>query len=211
MQKVLAIAFFFQCSLLYGRAPKMETPVKKSLTIIHEGRNALSAKVTFSNVADFDIFVLNEEPFLFIKRGGQEIQEVGPSDKRKAYTIDDYERVSPGLSVERSKEISTLFDWKSGTHTYVASISGNYSDPVTHRSWQGSAIETSFSLSTLPLSDSPVGTAKMEKDGTIVMTMNIGMTQLRYPKDHPDYKKIVLHLDGLKPGESKSVPPWPEK
>ncbi len=55
-----------------------------------------------------------------------------------------------------------------------------------------------------------IGTATMEKDGTIVLTMNIGMTLLRYPKSHEKYTYILEHLDGLNPGETKLVAPFPE-
>lgn len=57
---------------------------------------------------------------------------------------------------------------------------------------------------------SPIGVATMEDDGTIVMTMNVGTTILRYPKGHVEYDKVIEHLNGLSPRESKSVWPWPE-
>lgn len=31
----------------------------------------------------------------------------------------------------------------------------------------------------------------------------------RYPCDHKDYAMVLKHVGGLKPGESKPVPPWP--
>jgi hypothetical protein len=34
---------------------------------------------------------------------------------------------------------------------------------------------------------------------------------LTYPKNHPDYKMILDHLDGLRPGEHKPVKPFPPK
>lgn len=57
----------------------------------------------------------------------------------------------------------------------------------------------------------------METDGTIVLQLRaegeggmIGDALMRYPKGHKEYPKILKHLGGLKPGESKPVPPWPE-
>ena len=35
-------------------------------------------------------------------------------------------------------------------------------------------------------------------------------TRLVYPPTHPAYADVLEHLDGLKPGESKLVPPWPD-
>ena len=63
--------------------------------------------------------------------------------------------------------------------------------------------------------DRPVGTATMRDDGTIVLDLraesaqgDIGMAQFEYPLSDPEYPAILDHLGGLKPGESKLVPPW---
>ncbi len=57
----------------------------------------------------------------------------------------------------------------------------------------------------------------MEADGTIVLMLRaegpggiIGDAQLRYEKSHPKYEETLRHLGGLKPGEEKPVPPWPD-
>ena len=63
-----------------------------------------------------------------------------------------------------------------------------------------------------------IGEATMEQDGTIVLTLRAegpgaarGDAQFRYPPSHPEYREILAHLGGLKPGERKPVPPWEEK
>ena len=38
-----------------------------------------------------------------------------------------------------------------------------------------------------------------------------GDARFYYPKNHAEYREILDHLGGLKPGESKSVPPWPDR
>jgi hypothetical protein len=70
---------------------------------------------------------------------------------------------------------------------------------------------------TLTIEEMSIGTATMTADGTIVLSLRaegpgrmIGDGQLRYPKNHPDYQKILAHLGGLEPGESKPVAPWPD-
>ena len=61
-----------------------------------------------------------------------------------------------------------------------------------------------------------IGSATMDADGTIVLQLRaegpdaVGDALLRYAKDHPEYAKVLQHLGGLKPGESKPVPPWPD-
>jgi hypothetical protein len=57
----------------------------------------------------------------------------------------------------------------------------------------------------------------MSADGTIVLTLeaptadgtkNYGLMVL--PVDHPRYTEVLKHVGGLKPGETKSVAPWPD-
>lgn len=62
-----------------------------------------------------------------------------------------------------------------------------------------------------------IGSAWIEEDGTIVLQLRaegpkglIGDALLRYPPGHPQYDDILRHLGGLKKGEVKQVPPWPE-
>ncbi len=61
-----------------------------------------------------------------------------------------------------------------------------------------------------------IGSATMKQDGTIVLTLRasgpggaVGDAQVVYPKTHAEYGNILKHLGGLKPGETKPVPPFP--
>jgi len=62
---------------------------------------------------------------------------------------------------------------------------------------------------------SPIGTARIEADGTIVLDLvarqgaTVGQGRLTYPPGHPDHAMILRHLGGLRPGEAKPVPPFP--
>jgi len=59
-----------------------------------------------------------------------------------------------------------------------------------------------------------IGSATMQADGTIVLQLRaqtgptVGDAQFLYPPSHPQYQQILDHVGGLKPGESKPVPPW---
>ncbi len=62
-----------------------------------------------------------------------------------------------------------------------------------------------------------IGTATMDKDGTVRLQLRatgagglVGDALLVYPRDHKDYRMILDHLGGLKPGERKVVPPFPD-
>ena len=57
----------------------------------------------------------------------------------------------------------------------------------------------------------------MEADGTVVLYLRAegaggitGDARLVYAPTHKDYREILRHLGGLKPGERKPVPPWPD-
>lgn len=57
----------------------------------------------------------------------------------------------------------------------------------------------------------------MQADGTLVLWLRaeadggmIGDAQLIYGPDHAAYQRTLHHLGGLQPGETKSVPPWPD-
>lgn len=63
----------------------------------------------------------------------------------------------------------------------------------------------------------PIGTAKMLRDKTIVLKLRaetdgtIEHAEFRYAKDDQKYAEIIKHLGGLKLGQEKLVPPFPEK
>ena len=63
-----------------------------------------------------------------------------------------------------------------------------------------------------------IGSATMAADGTITLNLRaegqrgeIGDSALAYPPGHAQYREVLDHLGGLKPGEDKCVRPWPEK
>lgn len=63
-----------------------------------------------------------------------------------------------------------------------------------------------------------IGSATMKDDGTIVLQLRaegpggmLGDALVVYKPDDPKYQEILDHLGGLKPGEEKPVPPWPEE
>jgi hypothetical protein len=63
----------------------------------------------------------------------------------------------------------------------------------------------------------PIGTARMEPDGTIVLMLvasgpggAIGQGLMRYPPNDPNYAAVLRHVGPLRPGEERPVPPWPD-
>ena len=54
----------------------------------------------------------------------------------------------------------------------------------------------------------------MAPDGTITLYLRatgggaVGDGMAVYPPSHPKYGEVLEHLGGLKPGETKPVPPW---
>lgn len=63
-----------------------------------------------------------------------------------------------------------------------------------------------------------IGIASMDADGTVVLQLRaegpggaVGDALVRYPKSHAKYESVLEHLGGLRPGEKKPVPPWPDQ
>ncbi|MGE0385110.1 MAG: hypothetical protein AB7Q97_10300 [Gammaproteobacteria bacterium] len=63
-----------------------------------------------------------------------------------------------------------------------------------------------------------IGMAKAAQDGTISMMLRattpggaVGEAVLTYKPDDPKYPEIVKHLGGIKPGETKPVPAFPDE
>lgn len=61
-----------------------------------------------------------------------------------------------------------------------------------------------------------IGTARMLPDRTVEMALTardhgmIGHGRLTYRPGDPHYDEVLRHLGGLRPGEVKPVPPWPD-
>ncbi len=121
-------------------------PVKVSIHVTtFEGKRAL-VTVTYQNVSERDIWILRDAPNLFVFCEGKEVQDIGPSDKRAAYTMDDHERVAPHATIRRQVEISDQFDFFPGTHRYDIQTGGGYIDPVSDQYWEAPPAKTQFNL-----------------------------------------------------------------
>jgi len=66
-----------------------------------------------------------------------------------------------------------------------------------------------------PMSSTPIGVASMRSDGTIDLQLRaegpngeVGDGFFTYKVGEPKYQQIIEHVGGLKPGESKPMPPW---
>ena len=69
-----------------------------------------------------------------------------------------------------------------------------------------------------PMPDKPgpaIGIATMQPDGTIAVRVRIGPRSdqeailVLVPGDS-NYQRMIEHVGGLIPGESKPIPPWPD-
>jgi len=61
-----------------------------------------------------------------------------------------------------------------------------------------------------------IGTATRNADGSLTLTLRAegpgmrGDAQFVYQPSDPMFQKVLAHLGGLEPGQSKPVPPWPD-
>jgi hypothetical protein len=59
-----------------------------------------------------------------------------------------------------------------------------------------------------------IGDAQMQDDGTIIVNLRRTADGINvsgvvtYPTSHPNYKEVLDHIGGMKPGEVKLVPAW---
>ena len=68
-----------------------------------------------------------------------------------------------------------------------------------------------------PASEPSVGVARMLENGTILVGIRgpgpggpLQAVLMVEPGD-TNYQQIIDHVGGLKPGETKSIPPWPDQ
>ena len=120
-------------------------PVQKTLSVsVDKKSHLIVVRIGFQNVSDSDVWVLRPPPNLFLSSEGEDVDYVGRTDKRSAYTLADYEKVPPGGKVERVVEISKLYDFKPGNHHYVVSLPGGYKDPETGERWEAPTVKAGF-------------------------------------------------------------------
>jgi hypothetical protein len=102
---------------------------------------------------------------------------------------------------------------------------------VTTRLWRRARVALTFGVMTVFMAGTldaqqrskpdevpTIGVARMRPDGTIELQLRatsppggpVGHRLFEFPPDHPRYQEVLRHLGGLKPGEVKSVPPWPD-
>ncbi|MGE0746794.1 MAG: hypothetical protein AB7K86_16175 [Rhodospirillales bacterium] len=82
------------------------------------------------------------------------------------------------------------------------------------------AIVFAATLATAAVADdarAPIGVARMAPDGTLVLDLRavsgggaVGHGRFVYRPADRDYRMVVDHLGGIRPGETKPVPPWPD-
>ncbi len=89
------------------------------------------------------------------------------------------------------------------------------SKPAASQPTSAPATEKTAAPRPLPAS---IGSATMKDDGTIVLQLRAegpggirGDALFSYKKGDKRYDKVLEHLGGLKPGQNKPVPPWPDK
>ncbi len=139
------LAFMFPFAV---RGQSVEvSPLRASLDISVADPKHVLATIVKVNVSKTPIWILKDPPGVFVECEGREMRNIGPSDKRAAYKMDDYERVLPGQSVTRQLDLVDQFQWLPGTHTYVASTGGGYVDPTADDHFTpGTWAKTQFTL-----------------------------------------------------------------
>lgn len=119
-------------------------PISVALEVAFPAPGDVMAKVTYRNVSQMDVWLLRDMPNLFLRVGGKDVRDVGPSEKREPYGPDDFERVPPGQQVTRTADITRKFAYLAGRHTYELWTGSGYRDPKTGEKWSGTGVTASF-------------------------------------------------------------------
>ncbi|MBX9690863.1 MAG: hypothetical protein K2Z81_00655 [Cyanobacteria bacterium] len=124
-------------------------------------------------------------------------------------TIDFTARELPSSSEDNSNRshsecaLEAIFDEIMPPVSSSQSIRGNYS---ANRPETGNAGTRDR--------QTPIGTATMENNGTIVLRLTgrgpgmLGHAFMRYPTNHPNYRQVLNHIGPLVPGRHKEVLPF---
>ena len=121
-------------------------PVKVHLHVDTSVRGRVLATVVVDNVSDHVLRILKEPPGFFVVCEGQEVADIGPSDKRRAPGPADYEQVPPGKSATRQADLSAQFAWRPGRHVYTLQTGGGYDDPLAGERFDAPLATTEFTL-----------------------------------------------------------------
>ena len=137
----------------------------------------------------------------------------------KVDILDIYEVDSKGFPIYEKKVVDTLLSTQEDFKLYMK-ILGDFKGSETKKIDSISLLKAEFEKIKNPFpkkkQDLPesVGVATMREDGTLIFQLRsedhgmIAEAMQTYPPNHPKYKKMIDHLGGLKPGQSKSIPPF---
>ena len=98
----------------------------------------------------------------------------------------------------------------------LACSNGTASSPAEPIMTKPTTASPQTSIGTAASPQAPIGTARMLADGTIELDLHAraggahGQARVVYPPTHAEYRRVLAHLGGLSPGQSKPVPPWPD-
>lgn len=140
-----AVIFIFFIHLNSGVC-EMNFYQKVTLEIIQKNRDAIFAKVTYTNTSNQDIYISPYFPLLQVFDGEMQIPDNGrPMAKMKALTLEDYIKLKPGESTYLIKDITIWFALERGKQ-YIAEVSAGYDDPVKNIYYPADSVRIFFSI-----------------------------------------------------------------
>lgn len=104
----------------------------------------------YQNISSRSLYLAKSAPrFEVFDQNGEEVKYVGALVKRGPLTLDDYEIIQPGPTIERHLDITSLYRFKNHpSGQFVLQLPGGYYDPLTDRSFEGPPVKKVFSLDT---------------------------------------------------------------
>lgn len=105
----------------------------------------------YQNISSMPLYLAKSTPrFEVFNQRGERVKYVGVMVKRGPLTLDDYEIIQPGQTVDRTLDITSLYQFRNHpSGEFVLQLPGGYYDPQTDRSFDGPPVKKSFNLHTV--------------------------------------------------------------
>jgi hypothetical protein len=142
----LILTLLNQSTLAMGKMDIMKnknsliSPLKTKLSIDITGEK-IWVSITYSNISNKPIYMLKENPRIWIYQNEQKIDYVGILAKKNPPTLQDHEKIEPNQMSIRKFEISDDYKFLKGSHSYEFRLNDGYEDPITHDNFEADSIK----------------------------------------------------------------------
>lgn len=151
MKKYLRLALFFTGLLIVNIGYSMNTQFfQVKITVSKDLNGHVLTSTQYQNISSMPLYLAKSAPrFEVFDPQGEEVKYIGVMVKRGPLTLDDYEIIQPGQTINKSLDITSLYRFKNHpSGEFVLQLPGGYYDPQTDKSFEGPPVKKTFKLDT---------------------------------------------------------------